>query len=249
MILEVTSVVTLSISVIITFMIAWGVFGNAPLKTVSDEQKSVFSLPYVAYVFWSIIYGAQYVHLIRATLIPATQFTKIGGWNIAISILNVLWVYLFCKRMIWVSSGAMVAILSILLKIYFMIDIKYFRGDDIYTILFDYAPYSIYLGWIIVACFANLFAIGKQTLDDREIESVRLVESQQAAAVVLFLGIVSGFLFVIQRNDFIIAVVTFVVTMLLTWNNKKDMNIWVGFVFSTIVIASCTLADVIIILY
>ncbi|MCB9235594.1 MAG: hypothetical protein H6581_28315 [Bacteroidia bacterium] len=117
------------------------------------------------FAIWGVIYlllGMFVVtHVARAFSafkdnVPFTQ--GIGIWFVLSCLGNAGWIFAWHYKMVLLSLGVMLFILVCLCKIYF--GLKIGRGElKRSNRLLIHLPFSVYLGWIIIATVANVTAV------------------------------------------------------------------------------------------
>ena len=123
---------------------------------ISDMYPNLFTPAGFTFSIWGIIYLGLLWFAIRqskglfSNATPPDYVLSIGPWFIINGLANMAWILAWHNLLVWGSLLIMAVILLSLVVIYRRLDgysWKTFRGIK--------APFSIYLGWIIVATIAN----------------------------------------------------------------------------------------------
>jgi len=120
---------------------------------VSDSYRNLFAPTGLTFSIWGVIYILLGVHVVRRVLAVSKTtdgedpaLLRIDFLFAVSSIANVVWIFAWHDRVIWLSLLLMLAILACLILISFPL-----RRTDALT----KAAFGVYFGWITVATIAN----------------------------------------------------------------------------------------------
>ncbi len=130
---------------------------NRGTGAISDAYPNLFAPAGVTFSIWGLIY-------LMLLMFVVYQFTKLGKQKeellrkvniffIATSLANISWIFSWHYDFIWLSVIIMTALLVLLIKI---IDTLNKEQLSLQEKIFIQTPFSIYFGWITVACIANI---------------------------------------------------------------------------------------------
>ena len=142
---------------------ASGVLGLPSNKVISDKYRNAFTPAAYAFSIWSVIYIAL-AALCGYAFSPArAEWTRDKlGWPLVVNLLtNAIWLPIFQSEFLalWPSVLLIFAgILAPLIQLYQSLGVGGWRGPPVsYSeLLCAHFAISIYLGWLIVACVANV---------------------------------------------------------------------------------------------
>ncbi len=131
---------------------------------VSDMYPNLFAPAGFTFAIWGLIYLAllafsvfQARDIFSRNKKSMVFLDKIGVLFVVSSLLNAIWIIAWHYLQIGLSLIIMLALLLVLVKIYLNLEVgirAYSREESLWVIL----PFSIYLGWIVVATIANVTA-------------------------------------------------------------------------------------------
>ena len=126
---------------------------------ISDRYNALFTP--AGYVF--SIWGLIYLGLIGFTVFQALPAQRTNprvaatGWWVALSnVANSLWIVFWHYELLALTMLIMLSLLTALIVIYGRVNAPGLAPPDWATRWLVQAPFSLYLGWISVATFANL---------------------------------------------------------------------------------------------
>lgn len=125
-----------------------------------SDRFSIFFVP-AGYVFsiWGLIYLLLVAYAVYQAL-PAlrenARLRAIGAWVLSASAANIAWIFLWHYQVFPLTLLAMLALLGSLIVIYLKLGTGRGRRDPLAFRLLAQLPFSVYLGWIIVATIANV---------------------------------------------------------------------------------------------
>lgn len=152
-----------------------GVINGQTTAAVSDRYPSPFTPAGFTFSIWSVIYLALIAFVVYQALPPQSSSAvlgKIGGWFKLSCAANVVWMLVWQYDFVVLSNAVMAVLLLSLLVIYWQLH-QLRAWLSVPQSLFLRLPFSLYLGWIVVATVANLSvaqtALG---LDDSGLDAV-----------------------------------------------------------------------------
>ncbi len=129
-------------------------------QDISDALPSYFTPAGYTFSIWGIIYLALFGFIIYQAL-PAQRerpFQRQIGWLfVASSVFNITWLFSFHYEIYALSVVLMLGLLATLIAIYLRLEIG--RPNSALSTadkLLVQGPFSLYLGWIMVATIANI---------------------------------------------------------------------------------------------
>ncbi len=138
---------------------------NLSTGEVSELYTNLFTPAGITFSIWGLIYFLLLVFVIyqaRDLFSPFKQempFLKDIGYLFFISsMLNAAWIFAWHYLQIFLSLLIIIALLAVLIKIYFNLDIGRGKASTNKAFLVN-LPFQIYLGWITIASIANLNAL------------------------------------------------------------------------------------------
>lgn len=123
------------------------------LFTPAGFTFSIWGLIYLLLIMFSVY---QSNGLIKGNISPKMRFLyRIDVWFFVSSLANIAWIFAWHYQVVWLSVLIMFIILTALLMIYLRLGIgRRIVGNN--ERFFVHLPFSIYLGWIMVATIANI---------------------------------------------------------------------------------------------
>ncbi|WP_152395566.1 tryptophan-rich sensory protein [Paenibacillus guangzhouensis] len=136
----------------------WLPIGGHTTGEISAMNPSRLTPASYAFLIWGMIYAALLVFIIYQ-LLPAgrarPEIQQIGGWFIVSCAMNIVWLLLWHYQYIESTLFIMLALLIALIAIYSRTRIPGPPVRDAAYWLLG-VPFSLYLGWVVVATLTNL---------------------------------------------------------------------------------------------
>jgi benzodiazapine receptor len=132
--------------------------GGVNTAEISDANPTLITPAGYVFSIWGIIYVLLAVFVIFQALPSQKEkdYTKKIGWLfVLISVLNIVWLFLWQYEILGVSVVLMFLLLATLIAIYLRLNI----GKSAVSLrekLAVHVPFSVYLGWITIASIANV---------------------------------------------------------------------------------------------
>lgn len=237
-----TNAIFLGLTLIVNFVYAAGVLGVTTIKDISESRKSKFTAPsWLFAVMWTIVYGLQITFFVLQFIYePVPSLNEAIVWYyIVLSLANMAWCVLFSWKKITLSVYALYVMLAMLIWIYVKMDINYiYKGQDLFEVWIYFPTFSIYLGWISFAVFANQFFAGiyvtnvEDTIEEVKSETKESVdnllgnekEPTESIAVAMQSALLFVFIqfFIFQFGDVFFACTLIIAIIAQVIENKKD---------------------------
>lgn len=137
-----------------------GSIGIGPIRSVREISKktpTTFRPANFTFLIWSVIYAGQIAFLIFSWLVTDVYVNAMSLAYPLLCFFNALWIVRFGMDRVYESCIYVFCMLSTLVYIYGrVIGLGYFYPWlEMFAVV---VPWSIYLGWVIVALIVNLFA-------------------------------------------------------------------------------------------
>lgn len=162
-VLQMANILSLILAIAVNYISnSMAVNGNT-VGSVSDKYHNLLTPADYAFSIWAVIYIALICFVIyqgRGLLKSNVkdEFVLISGWWFVLANLaNIAWIFSWLNEWITLSLMFMLVIFFSLFRILLLLNIA--RWDaPVKTIAFIWWPLTLYLGWIIIALFANITA-------------------------------------------------------------------------------------------
>ena len=161
--LQIANIIALIVTIVINYLSNTGVFNGNTMASVSASYQNLFTPAGYAFSIWGIIYLglAAFVVYQSKGLFKSGETPSIVpkvGWAFVISCAaNSLWVlawlYDYTGISVIIMTGLFLSLVRIMLNTRMELDLVSFK-----TVVFEWWPFAIYLGWIAVALIANIAA-------------------------------------------------------------------------------------------
>lgn len=161
--------------------------GGNTTGELSDAYPSLVTPAGYVFSIWGFIYALLVVfaaYQVRPSQRDNPRLQRLGWWFVANAVLNVAWLFAWHYEFVLVSLGVMVALLASLVVIYGRLripDEPVGRAEQLAVRL----PFSVYLGWIVIATVANVTV----ALIDAGVEAGDLTEAVAIAVLAVAAGI------------------------------------------------------------
>ena len=160
--LVIVNTLTLVAVIIINAMAGSGNIKDTTVGEVSDKYNSLFAPAGYAFSIWGLIYlGLILFEIFQWYTLFKKQnleyIDKISGFFILSNVANFMWIILWLNEFIGLSVIMMCVLLLSLIAIVMRGDME-LKKVSFPVLAFVYWPFTIYLGWIIVATVANVAA-------------------------------------------------------------------------------------------
>lgn len=237
MILPIINTVFFGLSVLFDVIFSFGFFVPKTVKEVSDERKTPITPTSWTFSIWIIIHTAEISFVVYYFLDPDNLILfKISGWYIAANVIRSIWLFLFTTERLTLSLLFILAFEFCLANIYFIADVKYFKGDGLVNSLIIYPTFSIYLAWVSCATILNFLITSKfkgtnPTDDELQNESQSLV----SMAIIFMISLVTSILLYF-RNDFVFAGTIYFAFIGILFENYTNRRVVTGAFFGSLVI-------------
>jgi hypothetical protein len=203
--LRVVNIVALVLTLIVNGLSNSSLFPRTMAEI--GNARPLFFLP-AAYVFavWGVIYTLLIGFLIysfRPIAQEKRSVEKVGVWFLVSCIANSIWLIFFLYDQLWLSTVAMLVLLTSLISIYLRLEIGKRAVDwqEDWAVLM---PFRVYLGWISVATVANFTAA---LYDSGAITAWLGIGSDVWAVLMMAVAGVLAFLMLARRKDIAFALV------------------------------------------
>ena len=137
----------------------YGVGGNT-VGDISARYETLITPAGYAFSIWSVIYiglvafvGYQWYEIKRR--LPVTS--DAGTWLIWANVANSMWLYAWLNEYLWLSVVMMFILLDFLIRIAFRLNLEVWDAP-LRVIVFVWWPFTIYIGWIVLASVTNVAA-------------------------------------------------------------------------------------------
>ena len=143
---------------LVNALAAIGLINDQTTAAVSDRYPSLFTPAGFTFSIWSVIYLALIAFVVYQALPSqgsSAVLGKIDGWFKLSCTANVVWMLVWQYDFVVLSNAVMAALLLSLLMIYRQLH-QVRTWLSVPQSLFLRLPFSLYLGWIVVATVANL---------------------------------------------------------------------------------------------
>lgn len=136
--------------------------GGTDVGDISARYDTLFAPAGYAFSIWGLIYlmlagfvGFQWLALWRKKGMEIIDQT--GMWFAVANLMNIGWLYLWLHEFIGLSAVVILILLFSLLMLTIRLRMSLWDAP-VRILMFVWWPFSIYLGWIIVAAIANISA-------------------------------------------------------------------------------------------
>ncbi|MEM7657382.1 MAG: tryptophan-rich sensory protein [Bacteroidota bacterium] len=205
--LQISNIVGLIAVIFFNYVANTGVISGNTVGQVSNSFDSLFAPAGYTFAIWGVIY----VGLIGFSIYQARDLfsnsrknvpmlLQITGWFGLTCAANIVWLVAWLNERIGVSWLLMLALLGGLVILYVQLGIGVRKPKDRMEQYFLLIPFSLYLGWICVATIAN----GSSFLVSLQWNGFGL-PPELWAILMMAVASVLGIMFVIYRNDWVIA--------------------------------------------
>jgi hypothetical protein len=128
---------------------------------VSDAYPNLFAPAGLTFSIWGLIYLLLAIFVFfQLGLVPALcrwdTIQKIGWLFVLSSVVNAAWIFAWHYRLILLSVGLMLVLLTCLIRINTILSHQQKEPLSLGASLVVRLPFSIYFGWITVATIANI---------------------------------------------------------------------------------------------
>lgn len=159
------AVVSASVAIsIVGAIFGAGALGGVPVQNaaggVFSEDATLIAPGSTAFSIWSVIYSGLVAYAIWQWLprqSAATRHRSIGYWVAASTILNAAWLLSVQAAALWLSLAIMGSLLVVLLVVFSKL--RRHPGEGLIDAIVTDGTLGLYLGWILVASFANLASV------------------------------------------------------------------------------------------
>jgi len=146
----------------INFCAATGKLNGITIGEISDQYYNLITPAGYAFSIWSVIYFLLIGFVVQNWIEwkqnkPVKTYKKVGVWFLINCTFNILWVVLWVHGYTAASLVLMFSILVTLIAIVLQLNMSLWQAP-IRTIIWTRWPFTIYLGWIILASVANTSA-------------------------------------------------------------------------------------------
>lgn len=171
---------------------------------ISDSFRISFKPADYAFSIWSLIY----LGLLGFSIIPLLDKNKNNEiiertfpWFVASCAANIIWIFVWHYKLVGLSVIVMILLLVALIEVYKIV--KSYDKKMSYRERLVYSfPFSLYLGWILVATLVNIAAW---------LYNIRWdgfgIESSVWSIILISLSAILGFIFILKRRDIIVTTV------------------------------------------
>jgi hypothetical protein len=128
---------------------------------ISDSYPNLFAPAGVTFSIWGVIYLLLAVYVVYqfavirgdASKIKEPLLEKLNTYFIASSILNMIWIFTWHYKVMWLSVLIIIGMLYTLIRCNLLLQNIAMTAQDRWAIK---APFSVYFGWLTVATVANI---------------------------------------------------------------------------------------------
>jgi hypothetical protein len=132
---------------------AMGLINGVTPQMISDQYPTPVTPAGFTFTIWAAIYiGLAAFSAYQLLPQNAERFRHVRTWFIVSCVLNCAWLYFWALDMI----GICLAIISGLLIVIFLINVRIKTPDSVMESLVTKAPFGLYLGWLTTAAAINL---------------------------------------------------------------------------------------------
>ena len=161
--LQISNIIALIITIIINYLSNTGVFNRSTMASVSAEYQNYFTPAGYTFSIWGLIYIGLIVFVVyqskglfKKAEVPSVVLEV--GWLFVISCAaNCLWILAWLYGYTGTSVLIMILLLFSLMRIVISTRME-LDQIPLKKIVFVWWPFSLYVGWITVALFANITA-------------------------------------------------------------------------------------------
>lgn len=195
---EIANLVTWSVAIVVNGIAAFTNWINGTtIQKVSDDNPTKLTPERFTFGIWGVIYGFFLLFTIYTLVHLDVLVRQLTIWVILLAVFNIAWVFTFLYEYFYLSFITCLLQIASLVGIYHIYAIKYTNSMTVVTAFVYYAPFSIYLAWVIFATVANAsIVIFRKSTDKNEAGQTGAI----ILAALLYSAIASAML--IFRNDF-----------------------------------------------
>lgn len=162
-ILQVLNILFFAGMIAVNYLANTGIIAGETMSSVSEKYQNLFTPAGYAFSIWGLIYISLLGFVIYqakgmiSRKAPPEFVSKIGGWFILSSLMNMLWIFAWLNEWLGIS---VVIIMVLLFSLVMIIRNTRMELDDepLPVIAFLWWPFSFYSGWVTVAVIANIAA-------------------------------------------------------------------------------------------
>lgn len=168
-------------TIIINFLSQYGFINKKTISLTSNKVNTILTPSKWTFSIWIIIYIFQLAFNIYSLIYVNEITRRLNIFPVLVNISNILWVLSFSYDFYVLSTIILFAMLSFLIEIYILLEVYYSKNMFWEELIFYFIPFSIYLGWVLVATilsfvytinvdYDNLYEEKNQFLNIKEIK-------------------------------------------------------------------------------
>ena len=155
--LKFTAVFAYFAMVFVNFLAISLPINNRSTGEISNAYPNLFTPSGITFSIWGLIYlllgGFLAYQFTKGSFSKKDLLNKVNIYFIGTSVANILWIFSWHYDYIGLSVFIMLILLTLLIKIADIVNLKQFTTIEKYLIS---TPFNVYFGWITVATIANI---------------------------------------------------------------------------------------------
>ena len=182
-------------SIIMVIFVSITASNNNDIQKINNSIDFLFKPANYAYSIWGVIYVGLLIWVVISFLNRekgGNSYKEIGIWFSITMLLMILWIVIFSKGYIVVSSLLMIILLVTIKKCYNQ------ARDNTSNIVF-----SLYMAWVFVALIVNIFVVFAYL----DIERFLFIEELEWTIIALLFGFIISIIMLLKHKDIVFSLV------------------------------------------